>query len=263
MKYCLLLIILNLFTNTLLSQEKGLKEIEIDLCKSYNRLFKNGFKINSNWDSLVQQNRDFRSKIEKYTSLYPQTLTYNFDSLANTKVKIISAEDQCFRIYSWDTWSGGTLHYFENALQYKINDSVFSKIMADTSEYGENYIPYYSQIFTLKSQKETFYLAIGHGIYSNKDHSETLQIFSIKDGYLNDTVQLIKTEEGLRNSITVFYNFFSVVDRSERPVQTIKYKAEHKTISIPIIKDENEVTDKYILYKFTGKYFEKVETSEN
>jgi hypothetical protein len=53
------------------------------------------------------------------------------------------------------------------------------------------------------------------------------------------------------------FDFFSVVDRAERPVKLIDYNAIEKTISIPVVWENGKVTSKLIVYKFTGEYFEK------
>lgn len=63
----------------------------------------------------------------------------------------------------------------------------------------------------------------------------------------------------MESDIGIGYDFFSVVDRTERPLELIKYDPETKTIRVPVVNEENgSVTDKFKEYKFTGKYFEEV-----
>ena len=73
---------------------------------------------------------------------------------------------------------------------------------------------------------------------------------------LNDGVKLIKTKSGLNNTLGFNFDFFSVVDFKERPVILIKYNPALKSFSIPVVLENGEVTDKKIIYKFTGQYFE-------
>lgn len=252
----------------LFAQKMTVKEIEEDLRKNYSKIlyWKNysdslGYD-KSAWDSCEHQNKIFREKIEEYTSKYPLTLDYKFYLLSG--ILIQTSEDNLFRIYSWDTELGGTMHDFENIFQYKSGDTVFSKLAYDTATIEEgDYVPFYSDIFTFKNNGKSYYLAISNGIYSNKDISQSIKIFCIENGLLNDTIKLIKTSTNLTNEIYVSYDFFSVVDRPERPVKLIKYDSATKKIYIPIVLENGKVTDRFIIYQFTGQYFEKVMTQKS
>jgi hypothetical protein len=57
--------------------------------------------------------------------------------------------------------------------------------------------------------------------------------------------------------ISVEFDFFSVVDRPERPLKLIKFDKTKTIIYIPVVYEDGKVTDKFIQYKFNGKYFEK------
>jgi hypothetical protein len=106
----------------------------------------------------------------------------------------------------------------------------------------------------LNKNNKTYYLAIKNGILS----SQGIKVFCLENGKLNDTVKIIKTTSGLKNEINFGFDFFSVVDRPERPLKLIKYDSIKKVIYIPIVRGDGKVTKKYILYKFTGEYFERV-----
>jgi hypothetical protein len=233
------------------------EQIENDLHKSYQKilLLRNGPK-EVEWDSLEIENTIFRNKIELYTSQYPLTLSYEFDSLRKDNIDIIDSEDKLLRIYSWDTRLGGTMYDFGNVFQYRSDNKVYSKIAYDTTSGEGEYIPFYSEIFTLKANNHTYYLAVYNGIYSSKDASQSIRIFTIENSNLINSVKLIKTKNGPINSIDVSFDFFSVVDRPERPLRLIKYDKEKKIVYIPIVYENGKVTDRYILYEFTGQYFE-------
>ena len=233
------------------------EQIDIDLHNTYLKLLSYRFGDSIQWDSLDKENSIFSNKIIKYTSIYPQTLTFKFDSLSKDNIDIVSSEDDLLRIYSWDTWMGGTMHYFNNIYQYKSGEKVFSKF-CNFDNGGPSC--FYSQIFTIKANHKTYYLAINNGIGSTRDAVQSIQIFTIENDSLNDTIKLIKTKNGFVNSIDVDFNFFSVVDRPERPLKLIKYDSERKIIYVPIVYEDGKVTDRFILYKFTGKYFEHIKT---
>lgn len=197
-----------LFTTTLLSQKKTIVEIENELQKSYQKIHLDRFGNDTiAWDSLEPDNKIFKEEITKYVATYPETLTHEFDSLKKANIHIVTSEDKLFRIYSWNTWLGGTMADFENIFQYKSNEKIYWKNSFDKSGTDWDYVPFYSQIFTLKTDKKTYYLAIENGIYSSKDASQSIRIFTIENDNLIDSVKLIKTKNGLTNSIDVSFDF--------------------------------------------------------
>jgi hypothetical protein len=209
-------------------------------------------------DSLGFYNHLFDKKMEYYTTHFPATLTYPFDSLIKDGIDIISSGDSLFRIYSWDRCDGGTMHFFDNLFQFASGGKVFTKLFVETeSNPGE----FYSQIFTLKANGTTYYLAIGNGIYSGRDCGQSIETYTIENHSLNDSVKLIKTREGLVNSLSIGFNFFSVVNHPERPLRLIKYDSSKKILSIPVVDDNEKVTNRYLLYQFNGKYFQFIKTT--
>lgn len=241
--------------NTLL--KSSLAENEIELNKIYKKI--NDASLGSdtiNWKVLETENNKFETKILKYLSTNPKSIIFPFDSLKKSNIDIVSSKDKLLRIYSWNTWKGGTMVDFVNLFQYKSNGKVITKIIKDTVTRGEGeYIPFYSQIFTLKNKKSTYYLCVYNGIYSSKDASQSIKILKIENNKLEE-VKIIKTENGLTNSIDLYFDFFSVVDRPERPLKLIKYDKEKKQIYIPILSEKEEVTNRFQIYNFNGEYFE-------
>ena len=69
---------------------------------------------------------------------------------------------------------------------------------------------------------------------------------------------------GLAEISDLFYfNFFSLSDRPERPFQLINYDSAQKIIYIPTLDNDDNLSDNFILYKFTGQHFELLETPKN
>ena len=241
------------------AQTSTLPQIEADLLQSYRQITAARFDNDTiAWNTLETDNIAFRKKLLYYTAQYPTTLTYSFDSLKKEKIDVVSSEDQDFRIYSWDTWQGGTMHDFENVFQYRNGDKIFSNGYRDTSRYGEGYAPFYSQIFTLSSAGKTYYLAVYNGIYSTKETSQSVRVFSLEKGGLNDSVKLFKTKAGLVNAIDVPFDFFSVADRPERPLQLIKYSSQKQQLYIPVVIENGQVTNRFLKYRFQNGHFEYV-----
>jgi hypothetical protein len=211
-------------------------------------------------DSLSNANKILNQKLLNYTSKEPLTLTYDFKELQKEFMTIASSADKKFRIYSWDTELGGTQHDFENVYQYKA-DKIYSKnipakhlaIETDDTEAGK----WFSEIFTIETKERKVYLGYLHSIYSTTDSYQAIKLFAIESNALNDTLQLIKTDFKPVNELGFDFNFFSVVNKKERPVKLIYYDNGTKTIKIPAILEGGRVTNDFINYKFTGQYFEK------
>jgi hypothetical protein len=208
------------------------------------------------YDSLEKANENFRKLLLKHTAQSPSTLTTDFKEIVNEGLSIATSTDGLFRIYSWDTYTGGTMHIFDNVYQYKVNGRVFSKTLRESEdEHDPGY--WYSTIYSLTNAGKTFYLGLRHGIYSTKDSYQGIKSFSISNNSLNAGTKLIKTNTGVKNILGFEFDFFSVVHHLERPVRLITYNATTKTLTLPIVLENGEVTERRIIYQFTGRYFER------
>jgi hypothetical protein len=233
------------------------KEMETDLLRTYPKLF--SFYQHDN-DSLETQSDLFSSKLVGYIKNNPATLNYPFQLLKDSNaVDIATSADSLFRIYSWDTWLGGTMHYFDNIYQYKSGDKVN---FLHPEKDGDDPAAFYSEIFTIKTGNRTWYLVVGNTISSTKDAAQFIKAVSIENNAMNDTVKLFRTKTKTLNEINVAFDFFSVVDRPERPLKLIKYDPDKRIVYIPVVKEEGKVTDQFILYQFNGQYFEHILTEK-
>lgn len=209
------------------------------------------------WDSLENENMIFREKMKKYTSSNTLTLSYRFDSLLNDGFDIVTSSDSLFRIYSWNTWRGGTMQDFENLYQFNSGAKIQSKLIYNSgNEEEENYIPFYKQLYTIKAKDKTYYLAIFNSVFSSKDAGEGLKAFSIENNELNDNIKLFKTKDGLSNFIFIDYDISTLDENSDGPYNLVQYDQENKIVTIPLFDDDGKLTRKNIQYKFNGNFFE-------
>ena len=236
------------------------KAIEADLVKSFKRIDywygKKGdttLDILTATDSLAKANDVFGRKLQHYTSTYPFTINQKFPGFANTDLTIEGSSDGQFRIYSWDTYMGGTMHDFANVIQYKSGQKTNS-ILDTASGENEKYIYSYADLYNMSANNHVYYLAPYYGIFSGKDRGEGIRIFLIENGKLIDA-KLIKTTSGLRSKVYYDYNSFSVTKNIKDA--DIHYDPALKTISLPVVVGDGKVTNKRIVYKFNGQYFEK------
>jgi len=244
-----------LATSNLFAQAVSLKEMEDDLLRTYSKLF--SFYQNDH-DSLEKQSDLFSAIMVDYISKNPSTLDYPFKNLVDSNAcDVVTSDDGLFRIYSWDTWMGGTEHLFQNIFQFGAGGKVYTKLLKHDDGEGSSF---YSEIHTVKTGQKIYYLGIGNAIYSTKDAAKSIKVFTIENSSINDSVKLFKTRKELLNEIDVNFDFFSVVDHPERPVKLIKYDAAKKIVYIPVVEEKGWVTDRFIRYQFKGRYFEHILT---
>ncbi|MGN6640287.1 MAG: hypothetical protein ACTHJ8_15365, partial [Mucilaginibacter sp.] len=191
MKYLSLCFILFLcLTSSNLSAQTP-KQIEADLLKSFKRIGYWYLKTNDTTDaalaandSLENANDVFAKKLKHYTEKFPSTITYPFASLQKESLDISTSSDGLFRIYSWDTWTGGTMLAFENAFQYKSDNKVISII--DTAKHEDDYVYSYKKIYTLKVNNKSYYLVTYIGAYSNQAAGCGIKVFDIENWKLDN-----------------------------------------------------------------------------
>jgi hypothetical protein len=253
-KFILLLLLIVTSLNTLAQTPKS---IEADLYKSYKKIDywfgKKGDATIKADDSLSKANEVFGRKLAYYTSKYSFTIHQKFLLLEKNHVDISSSPDGLLRIYSWDTETGGTMHFFENVLQYKTGKTTISTLQKPMAD--ENIFPDYYKIYLFKANDRTYYLSVYIVVGSTKILGDGLQIFAVENGKLNEDVKLIKTPSGMHSKLNYDYDD-SFENWKAEP--EISFDEVTKTIKLPLIALNGKSTHRYITYKFNGQYFEKV-----
>jgi hypothetical protein len=234
-------------------------EIEQELVGHIKNIQKwSNYRSDTNEDLLSKENNIFKEKLLTYTKI-ASTLNHKFRKLGKY-LYLSTSEDGKFRIYSWDTEGGGSMHFFENVYQFQGKDGNLYSKSSDLEEGDAG--GFVSDIFDVDTRNGKVYLARFSSILSNKDAYQSINLFNIEGNSLNDKIKIIKTKSGLTNTLGFGYDFFSVVNRKERPVKLILYDKETKTIKIPVVIEDKDfksgkVTGKFINYKFDGAYFLK------
>ncbi|CAN5459513.1 hypothetical protein BH10ACI1_BH10ACI1_24770 [soil metagenome] len=213
-------------------------------------------------EKLDKENKTFKKKLLKYANR-KATLKYDFKTLGEY-MNVATSKDGKFRIYSWDEENGGTMRDYAVVYQYQgANGKVYSRIDKEAETDGGNIGAFVYNIYSVKTKAGKVYVVCSTFIGGNSDHYGSANLYKIKGSKLIDTIKLFKTKSGLQNSIGFEYNFFSVVDRPERPIKLVLFNEKKQTVKIPVVikKDENDygtVTNKFINYRFNGTYFVKL-----
>ncbi|HXF43214.1 MAG TPA: hypothetical protein VNK26_05690 [Pyrinomonadaceae bacterium] len=185
-------------------------------------------------------------------------LRYSFPALKE-KIFITTSPDGNFRIYSWDQETGGTMHDFLSLFQFRGRGG---RVFARLERSREEDIPgsFYHDIFQLNTALGKIYLTVSTFIGSTSFQSQTIKAFSLNGNRLQSDLKIFKTSGGIKNNISFAYDFFSVVDRPERPVRLFSFNAAKKEFSFPVVIEDEKtpqgrVTDKRITYRYNGRYF--------
>lgn len=116
---------------------------------------------------------------------------------------------------------------------------------------------YYDCVYMIKTDRQRYYLAVYNAEYSTQAFGTGVKVFAIENGKLNSDVKIIKTATGLHNEIGYDFNVFSSSSIDGKHPK-IYYDDNLKTLYIPLLSEKERFTVKFITYKITGQYFEKV-----
>jgi hypothetical protein len=264
MKRCLIIICF-LFAS-IYSFGQDTATIDKNLSRYYSKLqYVKSTIDKSGWqDSIAQADSIFEAKLLYYTGKVPATLIQSFNLLKknNFTIHISTSTDGLFRIYNWDNESGGTMRFYDNVFQFKSGNKVISGILpyCYQLEDGDPGCWYSDTIYTVKGNKNTYYVAIYGVVASSKVSGFGVKFFKIENGSLNDTVHLVRTKSGLSKSILYELDNNSYGSQHSTGDGDIRYDRKTNTIYIPVVWEDGTITKDYIKYRFNGKYFEKIKS---
>jgi len=150
---------------------------------------------------------------------------------------------------------GGTQIDYDNVFQYKYGEKTNSVVAIDLDQE----LASYDTIYTLKRNNKTYYLAVYTEKMDFHDFTSGVRIFSIENNVLKSNVKIIKTNTGLHGQLEYDYvDSFRYTDEADDDWFAIKYDEKSATLKIPVILGSGKATGNFIIYKFTGQYFERV-----
>lgn len=240
---------------------QNLKTLEHELSKKFQQIhywernYPDDPKIDR-VDSLEKVNLLFEDELAAITAKYPATIGYVFQRLQDSGLIIASSADGLFRIYSWDTEEGGSMHIFSTVFQYRSGAKVHSILNSGSAKEGD--IAWYYPVHSFRTSDTTYYLAIKRSIFSGQGRYQAIRAFRIDGKSLNDSVGLFKKSvDDIENEIGFEYFNRPIRGRKRFAGDLIVFDSTAKSIRIPIISEEdNTVTDQFINYYWNGTYFE-------
>lgn len=260
----MLLFILILLIASSVGMSQSVLKIEDELLTHLDKLEKaSNYGGTRDQDVLCIENKTIRNLLVKY-GRRADVLAYEFPRLKN-KIRITTSKDYKLRSFSWDTQRGGSMHDYITVFQFRDGRgkvrSWGAPYSEDISDYGAG--SFVHDIFQTDTLSGRLYLVVSTFIGSTSLASQSISTFRINGPKLDGSVKVLKTKAGITDSISFEYDFFSVVDRPERPIKLFIYDDKAKSFRFPVViaddkTPQGRVTDKFITYKFNGKYFVKV-----
>lgn len=205
------------------------------------------------YQSIIDANEVFTEELVYYLKTQPETIKDNFNSFVKKGFTVTTSKDGNFRIYSWSINLGGKENFYYNIFQYMFKNK--HGIWADKeNDYEGDYI---IDVFEAKLNGKQYYFpytqsASGHVV------ENAIYNFSVSENRISNEDKIFKVGKDPESSISIGFDFFSVLDHEERPVRLIKFNAETKTFTFPVIDPQTmkvSLTETEQI-KFSGNYFE-------
>lgn len=244
-------------TNPSLEKNQSVEKADtIDLLTEENKLLKIHHDVsaamgNMRNDSLLAiSSKQFTDSLAYLIKNNNNTFNYPFEKLQKENaLKMATSADKKLRVYSWDNNSGGTMRFFNQMYQFNANGN----ITVNESLASNDAQAYFSKIYTVQNKNnESIYLVISNSILSSKYSVQHINAYKIGSENLQSAA-VFKTKTNTLDKISVEYDFFSVVDRPERPVELITF--ENNTLKIALVDDKQNVTSKNLIYEWNSDVF--------
>ncbi len=164
------------------------------------------------YDSILSINNQLNNYLTFLSKKNPEVLSEPLTFPDNSNIKVVTSKDKKLSIYTWDTYTGGSMHYFNSYAVYISNTKIFLQpICVASPRTGEEPPPtgeFYKEIFQFKSKAQTVYLTYGNSILSSNLTSTSVSAYQIKNGSLS--------------SVNIFF-------KDGKPTSSIVYEYDYKT----------------------------------
>ncbi len=172
----------------------------------------------------------------------------------NNGLSAFVSDDKKFRCYSWDTLTGGTMHFFYSLIVYEAGNNTFKAKVLNPSDKEAEEDPgsCFEGLDTIKTKDgKTVYLVRDLFIGSGMIHGRTITAYVVASGKLVE-YPFFQTTKKLLKSIN--FGFGEYTDATEFVLSKDK-----KSLKVPLIKptpdETGAATGKYLTYVFDGNRF--------
>lgn len=226
------------------SKQASIGEIDTKMAQFLTRIHDSAGSGDSPNDQLVKYLKDVMSNANLVTAPLPRSKDAGLTKLTSDDGKV------CF--YSWDTETGGTMHFYDDFVQFKTRSgSKWRDLNPPSNVEGDLRTGYFlHDLHTVTSAEgKSVYLPTYRSVFSNPNHSDGITAYAI-EGEKFVEVPFFKTKTKVLKSIDV-----PATENQWNENGLIKFKDHNKTLLIPITVKDGGATGKFLTYRFNGHQF--------
>jgi hypothetical protein len=189
--------------------------------------------------------------------LQHSTKEINYNYLATKGVfNFTQSKDKKFKILGWDTYTGGTMHFYESICVYQSKQKRHVKIL---NEGEDNYKYYYNKVEQVSIGNKVYYLPIGMGRFSTSEYVAIIENYYIDPNGILRSDSIFRTTNAKLDCIAVQYNLFKNIEELERNTKLIRLSNNANLIEIAIIDSDGKFLNRYLRYykRRDGYYFKR------
>ncbi len=206
------------------------------------------------YDKLRAANVELLSYLKK-NSGNSQMMKAPLKEACNNGLTAFVSDDKKLRCYSWDTLTGGTMHFFYSLICYDVGNNKYKfEVLNPSPKSMEDEVPgsCFEGLDTINSKDgKTVYLVRDLFIGSGMIHGRTITAYVVANGKLVE-YPFFQTSKKLLKSIN--FGFGEYTDATEFVLSKDK-----KSLKVPLIKptpdETGAATGKYLNYVFDGNRF--------
>lgn len=190
------------------------------------------------------------------------SLSCQYQRAQQEGLSFLSSDDKKFRVYVWDTATGGSMHDYAGYIQFvDAHNRIHVTALQHKNDEEEPLHSFPTSLFTAKLNGKTHYMLVTTGVFSTMQRSQNLHVYRINKGKLINP-KIIKTRTRFTSELGFGFNLFSLID-TNRNRELFEYDHKRQRIRFPVVINNEkypygEVTNRWINYKFDGQYFHKV-----
>lgn len=208
------------------------------------------------FEKLEGANRDLL-KYLKATAVQPQVMNSPLKKASESGLSVFTSDDKKVRAYSWDTLTGGTMHFFYSFIAYDAGNNRFQCLVLNPGgadregDPGSNF----EALDTFKTREgKTVYVTRDLFVGSGLIHGRTIKAYTITGGKLKEH-QFFQAGKRLMTEIS--FEFAEYEDGTE-----FEFSKDRKMLKVPLIKPaekdspgSGKATGNFLNYYFDGSRF--------
>ncbi|MBX9949980.1 MAG: hypothetical protein K2Y39_12500 [Candidatus Obscuribacterales bacterium] len=211
--------------------------------------------VNKGAENPGDQGANANQKLVKYLKSVlsnPKLITASLPKAKEANLTKLASSDGNVCFYSWDSETGGSMHFFHDFVQWKTPQGArwldLNPPGKGDGDLATGYF-YHDLHSVVTKDGKTVYMPTYRAIYSHPIHKDGITAYTIEGNKLVET-PFFKTKTKLLKTIDVPA---TEVEWNENGL--IKFKEQNKTLLIPITVKEGGATGRFLTYRFDGKNF--------